>query len=514
MKNKLKQNKKYILFGIYLLLVFSLFFSDFDAIRTHHNYTYLFVIFTSFLLILIIFLFVRKFIDLSKDKYYKFYFILVMVMGSIFITIAPAFMGSDEKTHFSRAFEISEGHFVTSSNGDGVLATMPRSINKAYTGYDDENKSLDGIITYSDSIKRMKIPLNKDNKLNFCSCNQTNYFGASLYSPFQYIPHLIGLELGKILNLGPYWLLMLGRFTNLVCFAILTTIGIKILPKFKLVAMLLLCSPVVLVGATTFSADGITNALVFLYVAYILYLVYTKKLLSLKLKIFLFLLAFFIAMCKIVYFPVILLVFLLPKQSFKNKNDSKKFKIFITLFSVCLSLIWLYFATKFLNNSSAAAEYQEKFVFLHMFKYIIIIFRTYVSLFGDILTNIFFGNQLYHWQLKVYSFFSLAYVFIISCSIFTEKGSFSLTKNQKILIFLIVLMIIGLISTALFVQITSPNNKEGIISGIQARYFIPILLVCVSIINIKKVKFKEKDIFSLFMFMYFPAILTIIVRFI
>lgn len=514
MKAFLEKIKKYILQCVYLFFIFLLFFSDFNSSRTHNASSYLIFILVSLCLLLIIFLFMRKFVGVSKDNYYKFYFMLVMTMGSIFIIIAPAFMGSDERAHFSRAYEISDGHFVTTETEEGILATMPRSINKAYTGYDDENKSLDGTITYSDSIERMKIPLNKDNKLNFCSCNETNYFGASLYSPFQYIPHLIGLELGKVLNLGPYWLLMLGRFTNLVCFAILTTIGIKILPKFKLFATLLLCNPVVLAGATTFSADGITNALVFLFITYILYLVHTKRVLTLKSKIILFSLAFFIAMCKIVYFPVILLIFLLPKRSFGNKNESKKFKVLITIFSVCFSLLWLYFATKFLNNSSSTAEYQEKFVFLHMFKYIIIVIRTYVSLFENILANIFFGNQLYHWQLKVYSFFSFAYVFIISCSIFTEKGNFSLKKNQKILVILIMLMIVGLISTALFVQITIPNNKEGIISGIQARYFIPILLVCISVLNIKKVRFKEKDIFSLFMLMYFPAILTVIVRFV
>lgn len=508
-------NKKNLFIIVASIVFFIIFLNDI-ILKQQKNSLMVYLLFCimSIITFIIVLIFNHKFIKINESNFHKFYLVLCLVIGLIFIVIAPVFMGSDERTHFYRVYEISDGHFITKENKNGILATMPRSINKAYTGFDDENVSLKNSITYLDSIKRMKIPLNKKIRLNFCSCNETNYFGASLYSPFQYIPHLIGVVFGKIFDFGPYWLLMIGRLTNFICFAILSTVGIKFLPKFKFVAMLLLLNPVVLSGATTFSADGITNAVIFLYISYILYLINSKKIIKIKGKVLLFTLAIFIAFCKIVYLPVIGIIFFINNKQFKTKICSIRFKAMLVFISSICSFCWLYFAGKYLNNVHSIAKYQENFIIFHSFQYFIIFIRTYIFSFGEILQNIFFGNQLYHSQLKVYSIFSFSYVFIIVASIFTEKGSFNLKEIYKKFIIIIIFLIIILISCALFIQANNPSNKNGIILGIQARYFIPILLLSIPLLNIKKTICKKSTIFTMFMMMYFPVILTIIVRFI
>lgn len=514
MLNKVKNvlTVKNICYLFFFAICFLLFIFDLKS-EKHDGVIYLlFGLFAIFVIGLII-LFNYKFKKIDNNSYYKFYAFAVLLMGFILIVISPPFMGSDEHTHFLRAYEISEGHFISNTDENGILSVMPRSLNKAYSGYDDENKyDNDLTISYDEIPSRLSIPLDKGNLLNYCTCNKTNYFGASMYSPFQYLPHLIGIGIGKILNLGPTWMLYLARVGNLVIFALLTIIGVKLLPKFKLFAMLVLLSPVVLSGATTVSADGLTNAIIFLFISYIVNLIYNKKPIKVKEKVLLSLIAFMIAMCKVVYFPIIALIFLIPKDQFKNSKDNWIFKILLFVLGMILSLGWLYIASAFMNSQSNTSELQMKFALSHPLEFIFIIIRTYLNNFSENLLNIFFGNQMYHWSLKVYSAFSLAFVLITFLSLFTEKASLKLSNKTKCLIYILGIIILGLIPSALFVQHNA--GVGNVIGGIQARYFIPLCFLIPLLLNVKKIKFNDKTIFMLFSLLYFPALLTIIVRFI
>ena len=312
--------------------------------------------------------------------------------------------------------------------------------------------------------------------------------------------------------MGPILITYLARAFNLISFAILTIIGLKLLPKFKLFAMLVLLSPVVLSGATTISADGITNAILFLFISYIVNIIYNKKTVAFKDKIALYLISFMIAMCKIVYFPFLAFIFLIPKSQFKSNKDNWIFKISLFVFGIILSLGWLYIASAFLNSQSSTSELQVKYVLSHPLNFIFIVLRTYINNFSENLNNIFFGDQMYHWSLKVYSLFSLAFVFVVYLSLFSKKDDLRLSKKAKGLIICLLVIVLGLIASALFVQ----NNVEvgTIIGGIQARYFIPLIFLIPLFIKVKNIKFSDKVIFSLFIGLYFPVFLTIAVRFI
>ena len=504
-------NKENVLSIIFLLFCFSLFL--FDFLKTeHYMSTYIIFGIVSIVVVILIFLFFKKFKTIKKENYHKFYIVLVMVIGILYIFLAPIYMGSDERSHFYRVYEITEGHLITSADKVGRLTVMPRSLNKAYNGYDDENKVFKGTITYKDSINKIKIPLDKENKLIYCACNDTNYFGVSLYSPFQYIPQLIGVSIGKLFNLGPWFLIMLARLFNLIFFGIITTIGVKLLPKFKLPMILILLSPVVLSGATTVSADGITNAYIFVFIAYIANIIFNKLLVTTKDKVILSILVFLIAMCKIVYFPIMALLFLIPNNLFKSKKEGNLFKIILFIFGLFCSFVWLYIASMFVDSQSTTSVVQKEFIFSHPISYIMMILKTYATYISEDLLNIFFGNQMYHWSLKVYPLFSILYLLVIIASFFTEKASLKLTKKSKIVVLFIIVIIIGLISTALFVQHNVSNSS--VIGGIQARYFIPLCLLSILVIDIKKKRYSDKIVFWLYILLLFPTVLTVLLRFI
>ena len=193
--------RKRIIIFFFFALCFILFLFDLNSNKVGVNL--LFSLF-AFIIIGVIILLNYKFKKVDDTSYYKFYALAVFILGFILIVLTPPFMGSDDYTHFLRAYEISEGHFISKVDENGILAVMPRSLNKAYSGYDDENKfDKNMTISYDEIPSRLSIPLDKSNTLNYCTCNRTNYMGATVYSPFQYIPHLVGIEIGKIFTLGP-----------------------------------------------------------------------------------------------------------------------------------------------------------------------------------------------------------------------------------------------------------------------------------------------------------------------
>ena len=125
-----------MLFILFCHIVFLLFIFDLKSEKLSVNL--LFGLFAVTILLIISFL-NYKFKKIDDKSYYKFYAFAVFVIGFILIVITPPFMGSDERTHFFRAYEITEGHFISQADENGIISVMPRSLNKAYSGYDNEN---------------------------------------------------------------------------------------------------------------------------------------------------------------------------------------------------------------------------------------------------------------------------------------------------------------------------------------------------------------------------------------
>lgn len=82
-----------------------------------------------------------------------------------------------------------------------------------------------------------------------------------------------------------------------------------------------------------------------------------------------------------------------------------------------------------------------------------------------------------------------AYIFL---TLTDEKMKNIFNTYQKVIVFLIILAITFLIFTSLYIQWTSLG--DSIISGVQGRYFLPILpLVSVLIANTVKIKSKYNE---------------------
>ena len=116
----------------------------------------------------------------------------------------------------------------------------------------------------------------------------------------------------------------LGRLSNFIFYIILIYFSLKILPFKKFGALFILLVPMAIQQNSSLSADVMINSCSFLFISYILYLKYSDKSpkkLEVKHKLLLFSLALIISLSKIVYFPICLLLFLIPKEKFSSLNE-------------------------------------------------------------------------------------------------------------------------------------------------------------------------------------------------
>lgn len=442
------------------------------------------------LLFIAIVLLIRK-KTINNNNVHWWFLFFSLFLGTIYLLLAPFFTGSDEHNHFYRIYEISSGTMITPSSKI-IGSELPRSLNTTFLAGGGTNID----IKYNNISDMAKVKLNKDKTMKYGKTWDNQYNNTALYSPLQYLPHVIGIKIGTLFTDSVYYLGIFSRFFNLLFYSLIGTIALKILPKNKLFIGLVLLSPVMLQCAATLSADAFTLSMVVLYISYLLKCHYQSK----KLKIYDFVimtfLAIMISLCKIVYLPFVFLMILLGNEKFEHGKKQKWIYIFITmLLSVIISLLWLSVTDPYFNVAYPNSDLQKAFVFSNPIEYIVINIRTYCMNLASYIENMFIGNEMYHSQLKIPSLFSYIYIFIIILSLFNDQSKNTINKYFKYFVGLIMFGTVVLLNAALYVQCTAQFSGVGLekITGIQGRYFIPIFVLIIFLIPKIKTKLKIKQ---------------------
>ena len=291
-----------------------------------------------------------------------------------------------------------------------------------------------------------------------------------------------------------------ARILNMVLSVALLYVALKKMPFGKLPLLISMCLPIAIEGFTSLSPDAITISVAYLFIAYVFSFVFCKdeaKKISKKDIVILLILSVLLALCKIVYLPIVALILLLTKNKFQNKKLHIATVVGIIVISVTANLLWLNTANMYLemykdgnSNSQIATIFQNPILYLQRF------LATVNYYIGDYTFSLF-GKEL-GWneyaQLNSLLPMVLGALFVF-VSLSDKTLKISLKKYQNVIIGLIILAVIGLIFTSLYIQWNSTGNQ--LITGIQGRYFIPILPLVVLLIasNLKiKTEYTEEGI--------------------
>ena len=439
----------------------SIIFQDFykSNIRT--------IIFTCTLILMIVCVYLISFMIYTKKdiKEEKIFLSIVPLVCLFFLITMPTFKNHDEYYHWLRAYEISEGNLVTPIKEGTQGSNMPNAVSEIFP---DDWVSMD----YSTVKEKLKVKIEKDEQ------GILNSETAAVYSFVQYIPQAMGILLGRLITNNAYLITYAGRIANMIVAIILLYFAIKLIPFGKKLLLIPTMIPIAIEGFTSLSPDATTISISFLFIAYILHLSFGKnKEIKSKEKLILLLLSIIIALCKIVYIPLVGLILIIPKERFKNKSNKYKIIDFCIIagIAVTLNLIWLKFASRYLANfREGDSSIQILLAIKNPVKYIQTLLYT-INLNGNNYLLSLFGSDLGWGELiKLYSIvpYSILAIYIFTV-IIDEDLKNKLKAYQLVWIILIILAIILLVFTSLYVQWTTIGNEY--IAGVQGRYFLPIL---------------------------------------
>ena len=436
----------------------------------------------------------------KKIRQHIVYLILALIVGSMYILFIPLCAQSDEPAHMYRAFQVAKGEVIAPFTDGEPLTDLPKSLNDMiYVNSTDKKREYK---KYYDIKEMSKIQLNEEETTKVATV--ANYHGIS------YLPQVIGIKIGIILKLNPYYIAMLGRITGFILIILMFSFGIYKLPKHKLFASIVLLSPVVLSYAAGISADGMTLASIFLLISYVLYFKETKNNIKIYEYFILALLVFVVAISKIAYLPVIGILAFIPNDCYKN---NKKFKWIVSsiilLFGICTAIWWM-------KTCNVNVEYSENvdsntWIYTNPLGYLIVLFRTTIYSWNMYLTDMFAGIFLCHKQVNPYDVVPFCYIIIAILSFMHDENSEKTTTWQKIATTCIIIISYVLISTAMYVYNTAYRNE--IIIGVQGRYLVPLLMLAVFFGNKKRIEVQENRLVNIALIANYAVYLAMMTTF-
>ena len=390
---------------------------------------------------------------------------LIIPVGLCYLTyIVPNFV-PDEASHSYRAYIVSEGHFITRRNADKTARMMvPRKLLESLHSYRKYNTLVDGIkekTNYND-----KVAVNLDGT------------GAATYSFIPYFTPSIAFGIGRVLNINIMLTYYMARIFAFVTSIVLIFYAIKLLPFGKVLMLVYAFNPVFIQQAASLSADNLINALSMLIIAMTLYKIASKKDFTKKEYIITLILVFMLATIKYVYFPISFLLLLLIKKG--NKKNNLKILSIIAV-AILTSVAVYLFASRMYNTEfshmvkhQVDSSGQVKWIITHPIDYAGVLGNTLVEK-ADFYFFTMFGRNLGPYKITVSEIIPILFYGLLIISPFLEKNKFELNRKQRLMFFLVFLMIYVLVETGLYVCWTSVG--ANIIEGISGRYFIPIFVL-------------------------------------
>ena len=435
---------------------------------------------------------------LFEKKIYKklewLFVVYALIFGLLLIFYAQPVKNSwDEQIHFGNAYSLAFGRNVEwteaaelTKNGETVTCNTKAEFAELRAYLNEKNDT----VVYTEQ-KESLIPA---------------------YSSLAYIPQAIFINIASILKTSFSVLYALGKIGNLLIYILVMFWAIKLAKRKKLFLIFVALMPTPLFLAASYTYDTIVFS--FITLACVLWAneLYNE---SINIRKIIGMVLLFAIGCfsKAVYIPMILIMLILPIAFTKKKKD----KIIVWTMILCITcLVMLTFVLPTLTSTMAgdlsfggdsrggATSVVGQLVSMvkHPMASIKLMVKSIFELdnFRNLgypeADNYFFGNLM---------FLNFANLGILtdkwSCVIIVLAGMLLLTPDQqniryerklsimdKIIIAIAVIGTIGFIWLALYLSFTPVGETH--ISGVQARYYLPLLYLGALIFNGKRISLK------------------------
>lgn len=422
----------------------------------------------------------------------------ILIAGSSIISAVPIsnLFSWDDEVHYSNALNLSYFSDVELSSSD-IMLTQLFNVQNGHTLDASMNRfPVDSSLTWRDAeVAALKDELDVGFDRGPIQVCEGISSGAFSYTSLGYLPSAAGLWLGRLLHMPLSLIFMLGRFGNLLSYALVCYFAIRLIPCKKLLMGTLALLPTSVFMAANYAYDPWVISFGFLSVALIVRMLFSSEKLNGH-TVFAIALSFLLGLApKAVYFPLIGLMFLIPTVQL-SPRARHAFYLFVAVLGSIVVASFL--VPLVVSNGGGAGDIRggEGVNSSEQVRYILHNPGAYAStminfLFTGYLTPESFGSATIHWAYLSDLSVSLpgsAYVvltFVLLVALFdSDSVSKVLVTVRGALwtLFLEGIAIIG-ICTALYLSFT-PVALDWI-NGVQPRYLLPLLFpLFVFVLNI------------------------------
>lgn len=443
-----------------------------------NEYRVVFIFITLFIAYVI--LFMRR--TVVEHLEYTF-FILAISMGLMMIILCPdKFMSWDEQIHFNRAYSItfSENVEYTKSTYSIYLMEIPE------------------VNTIDERELTAKYLQDNNHEIVMVKEKTTDFVD---YSKRAYLPQAFGLKLGKTLNLPLEQTIWLGKFFNLLVYALVFAAAIKYAEIGKRALLCVGLLPTSLFLAASFSYDAFVTAFLMLGLVMIINeLVDKKPELNWKHITVGVLAMAWGSFSKAVYVPLLLLLCFLPKEKFKSKIQRKFFVLTVVLiFLIMMSSFVLPALSNVVENVDVGGDLrggntsvtrQIMYILAMPLAYAKLLFETMANSIGEYFLGYKSRTFLAYMGGNSENLYLLSVILTLFVTI-TGENEIKLNKKLKIIMGIILTAVAALIWTALYLDFTPVGAST--INGVQPRYYIPLMFPVMLLFSSDKIQSKMNE---------------------
>lgn len=438
-------------------------------------------------------------IKINDDKLPKIFFIMSLVIGIIFSILFPLYQVPDELVHINMMYsELGmDVDFYEETNHFGDTARI-------ISNYDEKVK----FSNYFDFDKKLVI---SDN------------YSIPKITIIRHFPQAIGMIISESLSLPIVVSITVGEICAVLFYAVMGSLTLKRMPIKKEVMMMIMLLPICIQQMASFSYDVVLLPICFYFIAYILYLKFSKDIISFKDLLIILVLLSIISIIKIPYVLLGLLIFIVPLKKISIYNLIIKNKKKIIVIGALILVLLIPALVVILNKISygrillAAIIYIKDSLWLilrTLWRYKFGYLKELTGDFGwfDTLTAIWY---------TIFIFLSILFISVINYDKDENIVSSPFTKKDVIYIYSIGIVMVMIIMLSMLEWTLHINNLGSIggisikefkdifiniplIEGIQGRYFIPIIPLFLIPIYNKKITIKLKRFnITIFLVIYY-----------
>lgn len=417
-------------------------------------------------------------ISISKVRIEYRTAIFILITGIASACLSPINDIPDEPVHYQRSLFLSEGDLNLSNNSKNLLESEDFIHIDKETGLPIQKSKLRNISPSKMEIANERLTV------------------TNAYYIFGYLPQAIGLKIGNILDISIIFSYLLGRIFNVIAYAILIFIAVKVSGKLAQIISVSSLLPMNIYLAGSYNQDALGLGIILLIFSLLAYFYQEVNKISIW-KIFIYI--FLCALLATIKLPFILLIFpllFIPNKKF-NIGSKKLYLIkALGIFLVVLvAIFWMKTYSEIVNvnylNVDYLANVDAKRQVLSIINQPFVYFK--------VLLGEFFMRLLNPANINLFGWLSYGPTFLISYLIlflvmvvFNNANKVNVGVLERSILFIVIIGLYAGIILAMYLTWTPVGEFK--VEGVQDRYvlgIIPGLLIFMTVNNKRLDNFRD-----------------------